>query len=125
MTVTAMGLVPEWDLSDRLRKSRLLVGMTQKEFAQMLNISVPSYTQWECGNNGPRNVVQVAQTIQAVTGISAAWILGLDLPPEIGPGMPMAPHSMSERPSNQVAGTGFEPVTSGLWARHIPLAPAA
>ena len=122
MTVTAMGLVPEWDLADRLRKSRLASGMTQREFAQMLGIAAPRYSQWECGNNGPRNVVEVAQMIQAATGISAAWILGVDVPPQ---GKPMAPHPQGEGPSSKVAGTGFEPVTSGLWARHIPLAPAA
>ena len=125
MTVTALGIVPEWDLADRLRKARQFTGMTQKEFAFMIGISAPRYTQWECGNNGPRNVVEVAQIIQEFTGIAAAWILGLDLPPEIGPGKPMAPHLYGERPSDQVAGTGFEPVTSGLWVEHIPLAPAA
>ncbi|MCK6210571.1 helix-turn-helix domain-containing protein [Georgenia sp. EYE_87] len=69
--------VPQWTFADKLRKARLSVGLAQIAFAEKLGVSAPAYAQWEAGRSNPRNVVQVARRVEAVTRVSAAWLLGL------------------------------------------------
>ena len=105
-------IYPEWTLADRLRKVRLTLGYTQKGMARALGVGAPAYGQWECGNNDPRDIIGVAKALEQLSGIPAAWILGLETgqAPDGGPGLP-------------VAGPGFEPGTSGLQvARFAPYA---
>src|SRR2546423_914290 len=74
-------IVPEWDFADRLRKARLIHAhrsgrrITQAEFAAMLNVPAPRYTQWESGNNLPDELVGVANAIEDITAIPAEWML--------------------------------------------------
>ena len=70
--------IPEWTLADRLRKARQSVGMSQREFAEVLEVTASAYSQWEAGNNGPRDLVATARRIELLTRIPAAWILGVD-----------------------------------------------
>lgn len=81
------GLVPEWTFADRLRKARLKSDLTQEEFAEKLGAKSGAYSHWESGRNTPRQVVTIAQRIEMLTGIPAAWMLGLmDPAPQPGPG---------------------------------------
>ena len=78
MSVDPIGFVPEWTFADRLRKIRhMMAPCTQVQFAEMIGENPKAYSQWESGNNGPRNLVAVAQKISDVTGVSPAWLLGL------------------------------------------------
>lgn len=70
-------VIPEWTLADHLRKARQVAGMSQKEFAERLDVTPSSYAQWEAGNNKPRDVVAVAKRIEMLTRIPASWILGV------------------------------------------------
>ena len=77
-TQTATAFIPSWSLADRLRKARLVSGLTQREFANKIGVSAASYTQWECGNTGPRDLIGACQKIEAFTGVSSVWLAGFD-----------------------------------------------
>lgn len=81
VVVPIRSIVPSWSFADRLRKARLTAGMTQREFAGALRVKASAYAQWEADNNGPRNVVKLAKDVQSLTGISAAWLVGIDIDP--------------------------------------------
>ena len=71
-------------------------GLTQEEFAERLGVKAAAYSHWEAGRNTPRNLVTVAQRIEMLTGIPAAWTLGLlDSPQGGGPGTPKKDDSVS------------------------------
>jgi len=79
--------IPEWTLADRLRKARSAVGLGQRDFAERLDVSAGTYSQWEAGYARPRDVVAIARRIELLTRIPAAWILGVDaLQPTPTPG---------------------------------------
>ncbi len=80
MTVQAIQTVPEWTFGDRLRKARRLTGMTQRDFATAIGEDSRAYSQWEADNNRPRHLVEVCQAVERITGVSASWLLGLDVP---------------------------------------------
>lgn len=69
--------VPQWTLGDRLRKARRHVGATQAAFAEQLGESAKTYSNWEADRHPPASVVVVAQRVEQVTGVPAAWLLGL------------------------------------------------
>lgn len=69
--------VPEWSLADRLRRIRRELGLSQEKFAELLNVKPPRYGAWETGRNHPENVVDLARRIEAMTGVPAAWTLGV------------------------------------------------
>ncbi len=79
---------PKWTFGDRLRKARHAAGITQREMADQLDVGQPAYGQWEAGNNAPRNIVRVAQDVEALTGVPAAWLLGLTDGPDDGAALP-------------------------------------
>ena len=82
-----VSVVPQWTFADRLRKARQVAGFTQREFADALEVSAGSYSQWESGNNGPRDIVAVVKRIELMTGVPSAWLLGIDEPQLPPPGM--------------------------------------
>ena len=81
MTVQPIGTIPEWTFADRLRKARRMTPMTQREFAEAIGADAKAYSQWEAGNNRPRELVTICQEVERVTGVSAGWLLGLVVPP--------------------------------------------
>ena len=85
MTVQPIGFTPEWTLGDRLRKARKQTGMTQRAFADAIGEEHSRYSQWEADNNRPRHLVEVCQSIESISGVSAAWILGLVTDPRGNP----------------------------------------
>jgi len=87
MSIDPIGFVPEWTFADRLRKvRRMMAPCSQAQFAEMIDVEAKAYSQWEAGNNGPRNLVDVVNRISAVTGVSPSWLLGLNTgePPSDG-----------------------------------------
>lgn len=83
---------PQWTFGDRIRKARRKAGMTQKQFAEVLGVGEKAYAQWETDANKPGDIVAVAQRVQLLTRIPAAWMLGVETagpgPGEPGPGLP-------------------------------------
>ena len=89
-TVTPLRhFVPNWTFADRLRKARHVTGMTQREFATALGQKHSRYAQWEAGNNGARDLPELANRVEALTGVSAAWLIGLQ--PDTPEGAPNNP----------------------------------
>lgn len=86
MTISVERFYPAWTLGDRMRKARMTTGMHQRDFAVAINVKSGSLAAWESDRAIPRNIVAVARRIELVSGVPAAWILGLDDGPPPGPG---------------------------------------
>lgn len=71
------GHVPEWQLSDRLRKIRRDRGLKQDEIARELGITAQAWSAWEAGRNRPKDVVSLAAQIERRYGVPASWTLGV------------------------------------------------
>ncbi len=69
---------PIWTFGDRMRKARRRSGLTVQEFADKLSITHSALGQYETDRSIPRDVVALAKRVEALTGIPAAWILGVD-----------------------------------------------
>jgi transcriptional regulator with XRE-family HTH domain len=52
--------------------------MTGQQFADVLGITASALGQYETDRATPRDVVEIAKRVEIVTGIPAAWMLGLD-----------------------------------------------
>lgn len=76
---------PLWTFGDRMRKARRRAGMTGAEFAAALGVTTSALGQYETDRTMPRDVVDLAQKVELLTGIPASWLLGLDCaePPTI------------------------------------------
>jgi transcriptional regulator with XRE-family HTH domain len=101
-------VIPQWTFADRLRKARQTLGVRQLEFAALIDEPAPRYSQWEAGNNLPRDIVGVARRVSLATHVPATWLLGLDDEARPADGQ----DGQSVRPK------GLEPPTfcSGVWA---------
>lgn len=77
MAVKAVA-VPEWTLGDRLTKARKLAGMTQDEMAEELDLSHSTIAKWEVDAGQPRNFMKRIQQWADLTGVPAAWLLGVE-----------------------------------------------
>lgn len=73
-------IVPRWSFADRLRKIRrdVVRAATQADMAALLEYPRPAYVNWESGTSRPRDIVEVAQRIERLTGVPASWVLGLE-----------------------------------------------
>lgn len=72
-----MAQLPQWSLADRLRKIRRDRHLTQEEIAHSLGIKSVTWSSWEAGRNRPEDVLQLAQAIEEVYDVPAAWTLGV------------------------------------------------
>jgi DNA-binding transcriptional regulator YiaG len=71
-------VIPEWSIADRLRKIRRdYARMDQDAFAEALGVKPSRYGAWETGRNKPENLVALAMRVEEVTGVPAAWTLGV------------------------------------------------
>lgn len=70
--------IPVWTFGDRLRKARRRSGMTGQQFADVLGITASALGQYETDRATPRDVVELAKRVEIVTGIPAAWMLGVE-----------------------------------------------
>lgn len=72
-------MIPEWTFGDRLRKvRRVVLRLNQAEFAAELGTNQKTYAAWELDMTSPRNMVALAKRIEALAGVPASWMLGLD-----------------------------------------------
>lgn len=69
---------PVWTFGDRLRKARRRSGKTGAEFAEALGITASALGQYETDRTLPRDVVDLSRRVEGLTGIPAAWLLGVD-----------------------------------------------
>lgn len=70
-------VIPTWTLGDRIRKARHQSGLSQIEFAKLLEVTASRIASWETDAARPRDVVAIARRIELLTGIPAHWTLGL------------------------------------------------
>jgi DNA-binding transcriptional regulator YiaG len=70
--------VPKIGWGDRIRVIRRGLDLSQDQFAAMLGIGKQRLSAWESGANRPTDAVEMAQLIEARTGVPATWMLGLD-----------------------------------------------
>lgn len=99
MTTTAQETwVPRFELCDRLRRIRRDRGMSQAEFAALLDVRDRTYSAWESGKNTPSGsqMIATAKRIELAVGVPAWWTLGLGAP---GP-TPDTPNEWAPRDSN-------------------------
>lgn len=86
MSTQPAAISVEWTLGDRLRRIRRSVHMTQDEFAATLGVGGKAYAAWEADRNYPEHVIDLARHVQAVFGVPASWLLGIDENPRpVGP----------------------------------------
>lgn len=75
-------VIPQLKMGDRLRVVRreYLGKISQTEMAALLGVPRERYSQWESGGHEPRpaDARQIANFLQLKTGVSAAWILGVN-----------------------------------------------
>lgn len=76
-TSSVSGITPDWTFGDRLRKARRSVNMTSASFAHAIGITPPALSQYETDRSTPRNIIAMARKVEAVTGVSALWLLDL------------------------------------------------
>jgi len=81
MTVQREWVIPMWSFGDRIRKIRTDLGMTQVQFAESLGVTSNALAQWESDRNQPRRMVEVAEKIEELYKVPAAWVLGVDIAP--------------------------------------------
>lgn len=74
-------VIPTWTFADKLRKCRGVTGMDQRTFAEHIGVKASAYAQWEADNNKPRDIVTVAKSVERLTRVPAAWLLGIDVGP--------------------------------------------
>lgn len=66
------GQVPQWTLTDRLRKSREYAHLSQQQLADAIGISRNSVSNYESGTTSPRQIVLNAWAM--ATGSSLVWL---------------------------------------------------
>lgn len=70
------GTAPQWDFSDRIRKVRRTLGLTQEQMAVALEVGDKRYAAWESGRNTPDDLPGMAVRLEAFTGVPRTWFLG-------------------------------------------------
>jgi transcriptional regulator with XRE-family HTH domain len=88
LTVAALphGAAPreiEWTLGDRITKIRHVLGLEQRELADLLGVTDKAVSKWENDGGRPRDLLGVARrlaqlTAEAGTPVTEAWVLGVD-----------------------------------------------
>lgn len=105
--------IPQWTLGDRLRKIRTSAGMSQEEFAAQLQVTASAYSHWESDRTTPRNVVTIAQRLEMMTGVPAAWILGISDGVSSGPEGPGGSKKGSSVPGANLRNSDYKAAGSG------------
>lgn len=68
----------EWTFGDRLRKIRRTMGLSSRDFAARVGVTHSSLSQYETDRMQPRDIVDFARRVEGISGVPAAWLLGLD-----------------------------------------------
>ena len=73
MNTETTGQVPEWSLTDRLRKARALTGLDQDEFAELIGVSRGTVSSYEKGSETHKRPYLLAWAIGS--GVSYEWLV--------------------------------------------------
>ncbi|MFW9166244.1 helix-turn-helix domain-containing protein [Corynebacterium striatum] len=82
--IGSTGIVPMWDVTDRIRKAREVAGLKQSELAAELGMSRTVIAAVEQGVRAPRRGELIA--ISFATGVSLEWLENSETPAPEGPG---------------------------------------
>ena len=103
MSIQSAGVIPTLTRGQRLTVAMEYASMKPESMALELRCSATTIRNYISGRT---NIDWAHLALWAqVTGVDATWLETGEAGPTNGPGL------------TSVAGTGFEPVTSGLWAR--------
>lgn len=69
---TDVGVVPEWTIADRMRKSREHAGLDQGELAELIGIARNTVSNYERAQTEPRRPALIAWSM--ATGVPLAWL---------------------------------------------------
>lgn len=72
-TQPGAGFVPEWSRGDRLRKARMLTGMTTRDFAAKIGVSQKTLTDAE-GDRRQTVRKPIIAAYSLATGVDAEWL---------------------------------------------------
>lgn len=78
------GLIPEWNVADRIAKARAVAGLKQSELSQHLGISRTTLASIEQGVRLPRRGELIA--IAFATGVDLNWLENGETPTGDNPG---------------------------------------
>lgn len=96
----AVGIIPTFDLTDRLRKARELTGLGQEEFAELAGISRATIGNAESGRKVPHK--STMKLWAQAAGVDFYWLVN---------GYEKSPSPEGEGLSEVVRPKGFEPPT--------------
>ena len=68
--------IPEWSFAERVRKVRRDMHLTQEQFADLIGVGLKAYSAWESGKNHPANIIELATTLERITGVDRRWFIG-------------------------------------------------
>jgi transcriptional regulator with XRE-family HTH domain len=74
---TVAGVVPDWPLTDRLRRAREFAGLDQTTLAGELGLSTNTISNYERGFTTPKRPQLIAWAM--ATGVSLEWLEGKPL----------------------------------------------
>jgi len=78
MTIQTVGTVPEWSVSDRLRKAREHAGYEQAALAEAIGVSKNTIGNYERGAVTPRRPVLLSWAL--ATGVPLVWLVDGESP---------------------------------------------
>ena len=71
-SIQSAGWIPEFELSDRVRKVRERVGLSQGELGEQAGVGRATLARLESGKGSPRRATLIA--IAFATGVSLDWL---------------------------------------------------
>jgi transcriptional regulator with XRE-family HTH domain len=88
--VDAGPIRPDWTWGDKVRKVRRISGLSQKEFAERIDVKAPTVAAWETSDaiEPPKGAVAAAKRIYMAFNVSTEWLLGLEVDGRPGPSTP-------------------------------------
>ena len=79
---TESGVIPAWDLADRMAKSLRVAGMGNQEMAAALAVNRDTVSRWINGRNQPSRATLLVWA--SVTGVDLGWLESGTAAPEDG-----------------------------------------
>lgn len=93
-------VIPHWTQGDRLRKARSLTGLTSRQFAERLGVSLNTIVNAEGDKRKVRRITLLAWAM--ATGVPVEWLETGVVPPAGGPREPdgWAPWGSNPQPTD-------------------------